>query len=366
MAPWDPAEPRQHSEWALGPMNIRQPWRRDLTSQMEREREFKKRRWLDPSSHRINVREASGEKEEMMGPAGHEGQQPYLYGWVTLKPDVEHEKLVLGHYHEIKDDEPVIWYDGRYLWGERLPPTGDEHYGWDARYEYKREGGDAELYPQCHTGSKRYFDLKNRMWWPEHACMSDPDNLWIPKKDGPATHGRKLEVEKVEDTMNEEWKDIYNFHEDTSQKWSRHLTVRHILVDSYTEAWDIFDALCEEPTEEVFTKYVLEKSLCMTAKYHPESRIKQWRHRPGEFTFKRGEMELEFEEHVFPHEAGTLLAPFRTVDGFHIVYVHEVHLPKERVNPQIWHPWTGDLMMNWDKEIDNGNERSIHTYQQND
>ena len=100
--------------------------------------------------------------------------------------------------------------------------------------------------------------------------------------------------------------------------------MQHVLVGTQLEANTIYDAIVEEgASSEVVGKYAIAKSTCGSAKKRPDAKLQLLRGQPGELTFRRGAMAKEFEEAAFSAEAGSLLRPFETQFGWHVMLVNE-------------------------------------------
>lgn len=104
----------------------------------------------------------------------------------------------------------------------------------------------------------------------------------------------------------------------------REVSVQHILVDSQSQAFAIYDSIMEEgATPEVVGRYAQTKSTCGSSKKKPDANLSQLRGQPGELKFRRGSMAPEFEDNAFMAEPGTLVKPFRTQFGWHVMLVNE-------------------------------------------
>jgi parvulin-like peptidyl-prolyl isomerase len=104
----------------------------------------------------------------------------------------------------------------------------------------------------------------------------------------------------------------------------REVRVQHILVDSQLAAREIFDAIeAEGASPYVVGQYASAKSTCGSAKKRPDAKLQMLRGDPGELRFRRGSMAPEFEEAAFSAAPGTLVRPFKTQFGWHVMYIHE-------------------------------------------
>ena len=70
-------------------------------------------------------------------------------------------------------------------------------------------------------------------------------------------------------------------------------------------------------------KFAAAKSTCGSARKRPDAKLQMLRGQPGELKFRRGSMAPEFEEAAFSAAPGTLLRPFSTQFGWHVMYVNE-------------------------------------------
>ena len=104
----------------------------------------------------------------------------------------------------------------------------------------------------------------------------------------------------------------------------REVTVQHVLVNSQSEAIQIYEALLEEgPSPEAVGRYAVAKSTCGSAKKTPDKKLAQLRAMPGELKFRRGSMAPEFESAAVAASPGTLVKPFSTSFGWHVMLVNE-------------------------------------------
>lgn len=104
----------------------------------------------------------------------------------------------------------------------------------------------------------------------------------------------------------------------------REVTVQHILVPSQMEANEIYDAiLAEGANSAVVGRYAAEKSTCGSAKKRPDAKLQLLRGEPGELKFRRGSMQKPFEEAAFAAPPGTLVRPFATQSGWHVMLVSD-------------------------------------------
>ena len=104
----------------------------------------------------------------------------------------------------------------------------------------------------------------------------------------------------------------------------REVTVQHVLVTSQSAAFEIYDAIVEEgASQEVVGRFAADRSTCGSGKKKPDAKLAQLRGAPGELKFRRGAMAPEFERAAFSAEPGTLLKPFATNFGWHVMYVNE-------------------------------------------
>jgi len=104
----------------------------------------------------------------------------------------------------------------------------------------------------------------------------------------------------------------------------REVTVQHVLVDSKMEALDIYEAVKEEDGDlsTVIGRFAAEKSTCGSGRKVPSAKLAMLRGAPGELTFRRGAMAPEFEKYAFESPPGTLVRPFRTQFGWHVMLVN--------------------------------------------
>ena len=103
----------------------------------------------------------------------------------------------------------------------------------------------------------------------------------------------------------------------------REVTVQHILVSRQADALELYDAIREEgATAENFGRYAASKSTCGSAKKRPDAKLQMLRGQPGELKFRRGSMAKEFEEAAFSAAPGTLVPPFQTSFGWHVMLVN--------------------------------------------
>ena len=103
----------------------------------------------------------------------------------------------------------------------------------------------------------------------------------------------------------------------------REVTVQHILVDTQMDANDIYEAIRKEgATPAVVGRFAASQSTCGSAKKSPDAKLGLLRGNPGEIKFRRGSMAKEFEEAAFAAESGTLVAPFATEFGWHVMLVN--------------------------------------------
>ena len=101
----------------------------------------------------------------------------------------------------------------------------------------------------------------------------------------------------------------------------REVTVQHVLVESKTDAWSIYEGIkAEGASSEVVGKYAAAKSTCGSAKKRPDAKLSMLRGAPGELAFRRGAMAPQFESAAFEAEPGTLVEPFSTQFGWHVMY----------------------------------------------
>ena len=113
------------------------------------------------------------------------------------------------------------------------------------------------------------------------------------------------------------------FFDDVKETF-REVTVQHVLVNSQSEAIQIYEALLEEgPSPEAVGRYAVAKSTCGSAKKTPDKKLAQLRGMPGELKFRRGSMAPEFESAAFAASPGTLVKPFSTSFGWHVMLVNE-------------------------------------------
>lgn len=104
----------------------------------------------------------------------------------------------------------------------------------------------------------------------------------------------------------------------------REVTVQHVLVASQMDAYAIYDGIVAEgASPEVVAKYAIEKSTCGSASKRPDAKMQMLRGQPGELRFRRGAMARQFEEAAFSAAPGTLVRPFETQFGWHVMYVVE-------------------------------------------
>ena len=120
------------------------------------------------------------------------------------------------------------------------------------------------------------------------------------------------------------WDDVFEDALNAAKESFREVKVQHILVDTQLEANEIFDAIEEEGVdEEVVGKYAIAKSACGSSKKRPDAKLQLLRGQPGELKFRRGSMAPEFEDAAFSSAPGTLVRPFRTQFGWHVMLVNE-------------------------------------------
>ena len=111
---------------------------------------------------------------------------------------------------------------------------------------------------------------------------------------------------------------------DSLREAAREVTVQHILVSKQADALEIYDALLAEgATSEAVSKVASERSLCGSARKRPDAKLAQLRGKPGELRFRRGSMDPEFQRAAFEAAPGTLVAPFRSQSGWHVMLVNE-------------------------------------------
>ena len=104
----------------------------------------------------------------------------------------------------------------------------------------------------------------------------------------------------------------------------REVTVQHVLVGSQSDAIEIYESIVEEgASPEIIGKYAKAKSTCGSAKKTPTAKLAMLRGQAGELKFRRGSMAPEFEEAAFSASPGTLVKPFRTQFGWHVMLVNE-------------------------------------------
>ena len=102
----------------------------------------------------------------------------------------------------------------------------------------------------------------------------------------------------------------------------REVTVQHVLVGAQSDAWEIYEAIREEgATPEVVGKYAVARSTCGSAKKTPDAKLGMLRGMPGSLTFRRGSMAPAFEKAAFAASSGTLVEPFPTEFGWHVMLV---------------------------------------------
>jgi parvulin-like peptidyl-prolyl isomerase len=91
-----------------------------------------------------------------------------------------------------------------------------------------------------------------------------------------------------------------------------------------SDALEIYDALVAEgPSSAAIGRYAAERSTCGSAKKSPDAKLGMLRGAPGELKFRKGAMAPEFEQAAFDAAPGTLVRPFRTQFGWHVMYVRE-------------------------------------------
>lgn len=106
----------------------------------------------------------------------------------------------------------------------------------------------------------------------------------------------------------------------------REVTVQHVLVNSEKDAMEIYAAMLEDPDgtdPEKFGQIAAKQSICGSAKKRPNANLKLLRGNPGELKFRRGSMVKTFETKAFEAAPGTLVPPFFTSNGWHIMLVNE-------------------------------------------
>ena len=105
-------------------------------------------------------------------------------------------------------------------------------------------------------------------------------------------------------------------------KMSQTATVQHVLVPSRTTALKLQREAEEEGVSpEVIGRLAQQYSTCGSAQKTPDASFKMLRGRPGELTFKRGEMAKEFEEVSFTAPVGSL-SVVDTQFGSHLIYIN--------------------------------------------
>ena len=90
----------------------------------------------------------------------------------------------------------------------------------------------------------------------------------------------------------------------------------------------LFEAIQAEIAEggapsAVVGRYASERSTCGSAKKRPDAKLQMLRGEPGELKFRRGAMAAEFEQAAFDAAPGTLVRPFRTQFGWHVMLVND-------------------------------------------
>ena len=104
----------------------------------------------------------------------------------------------------------------------------------------------------------------------------------------------------------------------------REVKVQHVLVSNQADALEIYEAILEEGASSATVgKFAAARSTCGSAKKKPDASLAQLRGAPGELKFRRGVMAKEFESAAFDAAPGTLVRPFRTQFGWHVMYVNE-------------------------------------------
>lgn len=105
----------------------------------------------------------------------------------------------------------------------------------------------------------------------------------------------------------------------------REVTVQHVLVNSQSEALEIFENIAAEEESDMSAligKFAVERSTCGSAKKSPTAKLSLLRGQPGELRFRRGSMDPNFEKYAFEATPGTLVRPFRTQFGWHVMLVN--------------------------------------------
>mmetsp|Transcript_8406 Transcript_8406/g.12411 ORF Transcript_8406/g.12411 Transcript_8406/m.12411 type:complete len:126 (+) Transcript_8406:1360-1737(+) len=97
-------------------------------------------------------------------------------------------------------------------------------------------------------------------------------------------------------------------------KAANHVKARHILCEKHSKAMEAYNQLQQQfgdrPPANEFARIAEQYSECSTAR------------RGGDLGwFPRGRMIGAFQEVAFSTEPGTMSAPFRTSEGYHIVLV---------------------------------------------
>ena len=102
------------------------------------------------------------------------------------------------------------------------------------------------------------------------------------------------------------------------------VTVQHILVPTQMDANSIYDQIIDEGANaDTMARFAAARSTCGSARKKPDAMLKQLRGRPGELTFRRGQMAPKFESTAFTSPVGELVRPFQTEFGWHVMFVNE-------------------------------------------
>eukprot|EP00744_Colponema_vietnamica_P004014 GILI01006060.1.p1 GENE.GILI01006060.1~~GILI01006060.1.p1 ORF type:complete len:138 (-),score=22.81 GILI01006060.1:119-505(-) len=121
-----------------------------------------------------------------------------------------------------------------------------------------------------------------------------------PKKKGPSSSSSREEEKKSEDGGR--------------LKACNHVKARHILCEKHSKIMEAYNKLREEhgdsPPASEFSKVAQEYSECSSGK------------RGGDLGwFPRGKMIGDFQEIAFNLPPGKMSQPFRTREGYHVVFV---------------------------------------------